>query len=165
MACGSLKKYCWHAMYCHELEVISSKPGQVKLGVCDTSVLSCTWTKNINYQCISPSESPCIWNHLRPLRSCGSTFLLKWVTNGQVVSAGVLVTWNVLSWPGGHEFESRSGQTWGVLYFCPKSYLNQKYFVWVLPNLLIFHHRKECDTIHDTEYPNLRLSVHATEQQ
>ena len=37
----------------------------------------------------------------------------------------VSVTWNVLSWAGGHEFEPRSGRTWGAWYFCPKSYLNQ----------------------------------------
>ena len=40
----------------------------------------------------------------------------------------VSVTWNVLSWSGGHEFEPRSGQTWGTIYykyFCPKSYFNQ----------------------------------------
>ena len=36
----------WHEKYCHNLEVMSSNPGQVKLGVRSTSVLSCTWTKN-----------------------------------------------------------------------------------------------------------------------
>ena len=35
-------------------------------------------------------------------------------TDGQVVKAGVSVTWNVLSWSGGHEFEFRLGGTWGV---------------------------------------------------
>ena len=29
-----------HEMYCHDLEVMSSKPGQVELGVHSTSVLS-----------------------------------------------------------------------------------------------------------------------------
>ena len=33
--------------------------------------------------------------------------------DGWVVSAGVSVTWNVLSWSGGHEFESWLGWTWG----------------------------------------------------
>ena len=37
----------WHEMYSHDLEVMSSNAGQVKLGVRSTSVLSCTWTKNI----------------------------------------------------------------------------------------------------------------------
>ena len=37
------------------------------------------------------------------------------------------MTWTVLSWSGGHEFESLSGRTWGAWYFYPKSYLNQKY--------------------------------------
>ena len=37
----------WHEMYCHDLEVMSSNPGQVKLGVRSTSVLSRTWSKNI----------------------------------------------------------------------------------------------------------------------
>ena len=31
----------------HDLEVMNSNPGQVELGVRSTSVLSCTWTKNI----------------------------------------------------------------------------------------------------------------------
>ena len=31
------------------------------------------------------------------------------VTDDQVVRAGISVTWNVLSWSGGHEFEPRSG--------------------------------------------------------
>ena len=30
----------WHEMYCHDLEVITSIPGQIKLGVRSTSVLS-----------------------------------------------------------------------------------------------------------------------------
>ena len=37
------------------------------------------------------------------------------VTDGQVVRAGVLVTWNVLSWSGGHEFKPRSGHNLGCL--------------------------------------------------
>ena len=47
------------------------------------------------------------------------------VTDGLVVIAGVSVTWNILSWSGGHEFKPRPGWTWGAWYFCPKSYLNQ----------------------------------------
>ena len=37
-----------------------------------------------------------------------------WVTDCWVVRAGVSVTWSVLSWSGGHEFEPRSGPTWGM---------------------------------------------------
>ena len=37
----------WHEMYCHDLEVMSSNPNWVELGVRSTSVLSCTWAKNI----------------------------------------------------------------------------------------------------------------------
>ena len=37
------------------------------------------------------------------------------VTDGRVVRAGVSVTWSELSWSGGHEFELRSGQTWGCV--------------------------------------------------
>ena len=33
----------WHELYSHDLEVMS----RVELGVCSTSVLSHTWTKNI----------------------------------------------------------------------------------------------------------------------
>ena len=58
---------------------------------------------------------------------------LSEVTDCQVVRASVSVTWNVLLWSGGHEFESRSGQTWGAWYFCPKSYLIQKYLLVCLP--------------------------------
>ena len=39
----------WHGMYCHDLEVMSSNPDWVKLGVYCTSVQSRTWTKNINW--------------------------------------------------------------------------------------------------------------------
>ena len=49
------------------------------------------------------------------------------VTDVRVVRAGISVTWNVLSWSGGHEFKPQSGRTWSAQYFCPKSYLNQKY--------------------------------------
>ena len=37
----------WHEMYCHDLEVMSSNPGRVELGVRirSTSVISRTWTK------------------------------------------------------------------------------------------------------------------------
>ena len=35
----------WHEVYCHDLEVMSLNPGQVKLGVHCNSVLSHPWTK------------------------------------------------------------------------------------------------------------------------
>ena len=41
----------WHEMYCHDLEVTSSNPSQVELGVRSTSVLSLTWTKNKRIKC------------------------------------------------------------------------------------------------------------------
>ena len=53
------------------------------------------------------------------------TFIPGEITDGQVVRAGVSVTWNVLSWSWGHEFEPWSGRTWCAWYFCPKLYLNQ----------------------------------------
>ena len=34
----------WPEMHCHDLEVMSSNPGRVKLGVCSTSVPIHTWT-------------------------------------------------------------------------------------------------------------------------
>ena len=34
-------------MYCHDLEVMSSNPSLVELGVLSTSVLSRTWSKDI----------------------------------------------------------------------------------------------------------------------
>ena len=36
----------WHEMYYYDLEVMSSNPGQIELGVRSASVLSQTWTKN-----------------------------------------------------------------------------------------------------------------------
>ena len=51
------------------------------------------------------------------------------ITDGLVVRADVSVTWSVLSWSGVHAFEPWSGRTWGAWYFCPKSYLNQTYFI------------------------------------
>ena len=51
------------------------------------------------------------------------------VADGRVVRAGISVTWNVLSWSRGHEFEQRLGRTWVVWYFCPESHLNQNYLV------------------------------------
>ena len=63
----------------------TNKKTSVKLYMCTyglnfgcvvlNSVLSRTWSIHINCQCISLPESPCIWNHLRPLRLCGSTFV------------------------------------------------------------------------------------------
>ena len=35
----------WHEMYCHDLKIMTSSPGLVKLGVRSTSVLSRTWSK------------------------------------------------------------------------------------------------------------------------
>ena len=36
----------WHEVYCHDLEVMSSNPSRVELGVRSTSVPSRTWTKH-----------------------------------------------------------------------------------------------------------------------
>ena len=38
----------WHEMYSHDLEAMSFNPSRVKLGVRSTSLLSRTWSKNIN---------------------------------------------------------------------------------------------------------------------
>ena len=104
--------------------VMSFNHGRVKLGMLGTSVLSCTWIKHINCQCIS-----LIWEPVN-LKSPQITKIL-WqyisfqVTDGRVVRAGISVTWDILSCSGGHEFEPRSDRTWGAWYICPKSYLNQ----------------------------------------
>ena len=50
----------WHEMHCHDLEVMSSNPGWVKLRVLGTSVLSRTWTKNNNLA--QPKEAG-LWSH------------------------------------------------------------------------------------------------------
>ena len=39
----------WHEMYCHDLEVMSSNPSRVELGVRKPSVISRTWTKHLNH--------------------------------------------------------------------------------------------------------------------
>ena len=44
-------------------------------------------------------------------------------TDGRVVRARLSVTWNVLLWSGGHEFEPWWGRIWVALYFCPHSVL------------------------------------------
>ena len=78
-------------------------------------------------------------------------------TDVWVVTAGISVTWNVLSWSGGHEFEPRSGRTWGAWYFCPKPYFNQTYIVNVELG-------RDLDRQHMTDYigiiltPNLNKS-------
>ena len=83
------------------------------------------------------------------------------VTDGLVVRAGVSVTWNVLSWSGGHEFEPWSGRTWDAWYFCPKLYLNQKYpsflFFLLFEKMITFCicHRDSCELA--------KFSVHAKE--
>ena len=35
----------WHEMYCHNLEVMSSNPSRVELGVLGTAVQSHTWIR------------------------------------------------------------------------------------------------------------------------
>ena len=50
----------WYEIYCHDLEVMSSHPGWVELGVRRTSVLSRSWANKINFLCIGLSESPLI---------------------------------------------------------------------------------------------------------
>ena len=72
------------------------------------------WSNRVSTEasCLSQHNHTAIWQGRR-------------VTDGRVVSAGISVTWNVLSWSGGHEFEPQLRWTWGAWYFCPKSYLNQ----------------------------------------
>ena len=59
----------------------------------------------------------CIWNTQCPPNGprdieCQGHHYEREVTNGGVVRAGISVTWNVLSWAGGHEFEPWLGRTW-----------------------------------------------------
>ena len=49
------------------------------------------------------------------------------VIDGRVVRVGTSVTWNVLSWAGGHKCTPQSDWIWGASYFCSKSHLNQKF--------------------------------------
>ena len=50
------------------------------------------------------------------------------------------VTWNVLVWSGGYEFEPLSGRTWGAWCLCPKSLLNQYTFIVWYPIVFIRFH-------------------------
>ena len=42
------------------------------------------------------------------------SILVRAATDGRVVTAGISVTWNVLSWSRGHKFEPRLGRSWGA---------------------------------------------------
>ena len=53
----------WHEMCCHDLQVMSSNPSWVELGVLSASVLSHTWTKNNNCE---TGEQLYIWIALSP---------------------------------------------------------------------------------------------------
>ena len=61
----------WHEVYCHVLEVVSSNPGRVELGVCSISVPSRTWTKHIFFPPQAPHTSsslPC--TYARIMQTC-----------------------------------------------------------------------------------------------
>ena len=49
----------WHAIYYHDLEVMSSNANHVELRVRSTSVLSCTWTKKLYISINEQSFSLC----------------------------------------------------------------------------------------------------------
>ena len=59
------------------------------------------------------------------IRVFWKSLMVKWL---EQASQWNVLSWNVLSWSGGHEFEPRSGQTWGAWYFCPTLYLNQNIY-------------------------------------
>ena len=54
----------WHEMYCHDLEVMSSNPGWVELGVLGSSALSCTRSK-ITIVVNAAMERCCIMSQLQ----------------------------------------------------------------------------------------------------
>ena len=59
----------------------------------------------------------CAYNHSHSNLSSEftTTVLNVWeVIDGRVIRAGISVTWNVLSWSGGHELEPQSDGTLGV---------------------------------------------------
>ena len=51
-----------HEIYCHDLEIMSSSPGQVDFGVHSTSVQSRTWTQKnyMYYKHKSIVKFPCV---------------------------------------------------------------------------------------------------------
>ena len=63
----------WHEVCCHDLEVMSSNPGRVELGVLSTSVLSRTWTKNITKSLVVED------GHLRDMKCTKKIMLLWWM--------------------------------------------------------------------------------------
>ena len=110
-------------------------------GLAEVSTLLSVLQKINCHQCISLSESLCIWKH--------PDLLLMWeyvsfkVTDGRVVRASVSVTWNMLSWSGGHVFKLQSGQIWGAYYFLSKLCLNKKYKIQIYKNMFRYrclHH-------------------------
>ena len=98
---------------------------------CDRSVLWCSL--HFPFSSILGIHWWFRWWQVLIVTGSGTDWFWLWMvlilTDGQVVRAGVSVTWNVLSWSGGHEFEPRSDRTWGAWYFCPKSYLNQNLII------------------------------------
>ena len=86
------------------------------------------------------------------------------VTDGRVVRAGVSVTWNVLSWSGGHEFEGVHSA------FCPtcKSYLIQIYqhhIWWITCLMSVQKRRSEYHLLWNTPFTFSKPSVHWTQMK
>ena len=82
--------------------------------VCNVILINCWHKYDKNH-----SPNVCLnFNHLQSLNIKSKMILhdqlLARVTDGLVVREGVSVTWSVLSWSGGHEFEPWSGRTWGA---------------------------------------------------
>ena len=111
-------------MVAHNLDVMGSNPGQVKLGV--HSCLSRTWATNISCQCISLSENPCIWYHFTPLSKCDSTLLFFEVPDIQVVKMiAIRGTWSLLFMIWRSWVRTRVRPSLGCIVLLFKSYLNQ----------------------------------------
>ena len=82
----------WHDMCCHDLEVMSSNPGRVELGMHSTSVLSHTLTNNIIWICkriipvlIHSIEGAFVLVHTSP-----SVFVDKQSKNVQITMRGIV---------------------------------------------------------------------------
>jgi len=57
----------WHGMYYHDLEVMSSNPGWVEIGVHSTFVISRTWTKKYSTSYRHALANSSLWSPVQTL--------------------------------------------------------------------------------------------------
>ena len=124
-------------MGCHDYVKLKKLNDKVIKNISGTNIrLNFFQITNVNFKESTVSYCQFLKVNMNDLKEVGEE-----VTDGLVVRAGVSVTWTVLSWSGGQSHWWPSGysrrfsymtctvmiRSWGAWYFCPKSYLHQKY--------------------------------------